>query len=183
MLVGEAPMSARPTSYVVSLRGEDHDVIVEADGGVVIDGRRREASLVVTSPPIGHSLLLDDASVPLLARGGGRGRWEIDLDGRSFSAVVLDERQAKVRALSAISGGRTAIAPLKAPMPGLVVRVGVEEGSVVDEGETVMIVEAMKMENELRAPAAARVARIQVGAGDAVAKGQVLVEFGEVEAE
>ena len=176
-------MSKRPGRYVVSLRGEDHEVVVAADGGVVIDGRRREASLVRTSPPAGHSLLLDGTSVPLLARGGSGGRWEIDLGGCTFSAEVLDERQAKVRALSAIAGGKTAIAPLKAPMPGLVVQVAVEEGAVVDAGETVIIVEAMKMENELRAAAAARVARILVGAGDAVAKGQVLVEFSEVEAE
>lgn len=179
----EAATASVPSRYVVSLDGEDHEVVVEADGGVIVDGRRRNASLVTTSPPTGHSLLLDGASVPLLARGDARGSWEIDLGGRTFAVEVLDERQAKVRALSAIAGGKTAIAPLKAPMPGLVVRVAVEDGAVVGAGETVIIVEAMKMENELRAGGAARVARILVGAGDAVAKGQVLVEFSEVEAE
>ncbi len=176
-------MSDRSSRYVVSMRGEDHEVVVEEGGGVVIDGRRREASLVKTSPPAGHSLLIDGASVPLLARRGARGGWEIDVGGRTVSAQVLDERQARVRALSAISGGKAAIAPLKAPMPGLVVKVAVAEGAVVDEGGTVAIVEAMKMENELRAAASARVARVRVAKGDAVAKGQVLVEFAEVEPE
>ena len=183
MRTGETAMSTRPSRYVVSLQGQDHEVFVEADGGVVIDGRRRETSLAATSRPAGHSLLLDGASVPLMAREAARGRWEIDLGGRSFSIEVLDERQARIRALSAIAGGKTAIAPLKAPMPGLVVQVVVKEGELVDTGETVIIVEAMKMENELRAAGTARVARILVDTGDAVAKGQVLVEFSEVEAE
>ena len=66
-------------------------------------------------------------------------------------------------------------------MPGLVVQVAVEEGEVVQAGATVVIVEAMKMENELRAPASARVARILVGPGDAVHKAQILVEFSDVD--
>ncbi len=179
----EAATASGPSRYVVSLDGTDHEVVVEADGGVIVDGKRRRASLVTTSPPPGHSLLLDGTSVPLLARDGARGCWEIEMGGRTFSVEVLDERQAKVRALSAIAGGKTPIAPLKAPMPGLVVRVAVEDGAVVEAGETVIIVEAMKMENELRVGGAARVARILVSAGDAVAKGQVLVEFSEVVAE
>ena len=67
-------------------------------------------------------------------------------------------------------------------MPGLVVRVAAREGDVVQPGTTILIVEAMKMENELRAAAAARVARILVSPGDAVEKAQVLAEFAEVEA-
>ncbi len=175
-------MSVAPVRYVVSLQGEEHEVVVEADGGVVIEGRHREVALVATSPPVGHSLLLDGASVPLLARGGARGAWEIDLAGRTFHIEVLDRRQARIRALSAVGGGRAEIAPLKAPMPGLVVQAAVREGEVVEAGATVLVVEAMKMENELRAAGTARVARILVSPGDVVEKGQVLVEFSEAEA-
>lgn len=177
----EAATASGPSRYVVSLDGTDHEVVVEADGGVIVDGKRRRASLVTTSPPPGHSLLLDGTSVPLLARDGARGCWEIEMGGRTFSVEVLDERQAKVRALSAIAGGKTPIAPLKAPMPGLVVQVPVEEGQVVEAGDTLLIVEAMKMENELSAPAAATVSRLRAAPGDAVEKGQLLVEFAEAE--
>lgn len=176
-------MSTAPVRYVVLLQDEEHEVAVEDGGGVVIDGRRREVSLVATSPPTGHSLLMDGGSVPLRARGGARGAWEIDLAGRTFGVEVLDERQARMRALSATGAGRAEIAPLKAPMPGLVVQAVVREGEVVEAGATVMVVEAMKMENELRAAGTVRVARILVGPGDAVEKAQVLVEFSEAEAE
>ena len=67
--------------------------------------------------------------------------------------------------------------PLAAPMPGLVVQVAVQEGDDVAAGDTVLIVEAMKMENELRAAATARVTRVRVAPGEAVEKGQLLTEF------
>ena len=67
--------------------------------------------------------------------------------------------------------------PLRAPMPGLVVQVPVGEGDHVEAGTTVVTIEAMKMENELRAEGVATVARVMVAPGEAVDKGQVLVEF------
>jgi len=173
-----SPAGAR---YVVSLLGNRHEVEIRADGRVVVDGRAHDASLAATSPPRGHSLLLDGASFPLHARGGPGGTWELELEGRSFAAEVLDARTARVRELSAAAGGRPEISALKAPMPGLVVRVAVTEGDEVKQGDTVLIVEAMKMENELRATGAARVGRVLAAAGEAVEKGQVLVEFGELE--
>ena len=167
--------------YIVHLRGERHEVVVGPEGAVVIDGRRHEASLAAAGSPGGHSLILDGASFPLLARARTRGAWELDLDGRAVPVEVLDARTAKVRELSAFTAGAAEISSLKAPMPGLVVQVAVREGDVVEPGATVLIVEAMKMENELRATAAARVERVLVTPGDPVDKGQVLVEFGEVE--
>jgi len=156
-------------------------VIVSANGDVTVDGRSCRASLAMATPPIGYSLLVDGASIPLLARPGARGEWEVAIDGRAHSIEVLDDRQAKIRELSATAGGATGVSALKAPMPGLVVQVAVEEGGVVEAGATVVIVEAMKMENELRAPATARVARVLVDPGDAVHKAQILVEFSDVD--
>jgi pyruvate carboxylase subunit B len=71
--------------------------------------------------------------------------------------------------------------PIVAPMPGMVVKVEVAEGDVVREGQGVVIVEAMKMENELRAAGAGRVRRVHVSRGQAVEKDQVLVELEPVE--
>lgn len=167
--------------YVVSLLEETHVVEVGPHGRVVVDGRACEASLAAACPPGGRSLLLDGRSFALLVRRTGGSAWELDLDGRTVSAEVLDARTARVRELSAAVLGRGEVASLRAPMPGLVVRVAVGEGDAVEEGDTVLIVEAMKMENELRAAGAARVARVLAAPGDAVDKGQVLVEFGEPE--
>jgi biotin carboxyl carrier protein len=67
--------------------------------------------------------------------------------------------------------------PVRAPMPGLIVRVEVEPGQEVRAGQPIVIMEAMKMENELRAEAAGLVARVLVAAGQPVEKGAILVEF------
>jgi len=180
------------TRYVVSLLGERHDVEVRSDGTVIIDGHAARASLAATTPPNspgpgrphlsgeGYSLLLDGTSFPLRAQGGQGGEWQLELDGRSVPAEVLDPRAHRVRRLSAKAGAGARVTPLKAPMPGLVVQVAAKEGEEVEAGDTVLIVEAMKMENELRAPAAAKVKRLLAAPGDAVEKGQLLVEFAEV---
>ncbi|MXW17542.1 MAG: biotin/lipoyl-binding protein [Gemmatimonadetes bacterium] len=184
--------TSRPGSrYVVSLLGERHDVEVRSDGTVLIDGRPARASLASTNSAQsagrervqgigdGYSLLLDGASFALRAHGGRGGAWHLELDGRCVSAEVLDPRAHRIRRLSAKAGADSKVAPLRAPMPGLVVQVAVDEGQEVEAGDTVLIVEAMKMENELRAPAAARVKRLLAAPGDAVEKGQLLVEFAE----
>ena len=65
---------------------------------------------------------------------------------------------------------------VKAPMPGLVLRVEVEEGQTVAAGAGLVVLEAMKMENEIKAPVAGRVVAVHVIGGQAVDKGMVLVE-------
>ncbi len=173
-------MSAQEVRYVVEVEGERHEVAVGADGLVGIGGRRRAASLEAAGPGGAHSLLLDGASVPVVARTGERGRWEIAIGGRIVDVLVLEAREAEIRKGSGGRKGGAGVAPLKAPMPGLVVGVAVREGDVVQPGTAILIVEAMKMENELRAAAAARISRILVAPGDAVDKGQVLAEFEEL---
>ena len=176
-----APHDGRAVRYVVHLLGARHEVEIGPGGRVVVDGRRRDASIAATGSPHGNSLLLDGRSLALLARRARSGRWELDLDGRHVAAEVLDARADRVRRLTASAGGRREVVALTAPMPGLVVRVAVREGDVVQRGDTVMIVEAMKMENELRATGAARVKRVLAAPDQAVEKGQVLIEYGKPE--
>ena len=170
----------RPAArYVVSVAGETHDVVVGVDVKVVIDGDAHEVSLSGSGPARIRTLIVDGKPWAVCAETRSGGSWEFDLDGDRVSAEVLDARTARVRALSAGAGSERGVAALKAPMPGLVVQVAVEAGEIVEPGAAVVIVEAMKMENELRATAAARVERILVAPGEAVEKGQILVEFGE----
>jgi biotin carboxyl carrier protein len=66
---------------------------------------------------------------------------------------------------------------IKAPMPGLIIDLRVKAGDTVAAGDTLVILEAMKMENSIKSPAAATVRTVKVGKGDSVEKGQVLIEF------
>lgn len=105
----------------------------------------------------------------------GRGRYTLWVDGYRFETETLDERTRAIRDLSAASSGPSGPAPIIAPMPGLIVRVSVQVGDEVEAGQGLVVMEAMKMENELRATAPGTVKSVEVSAGTAVEKGALLV--------
>lgn len=162
--------------YFVTVQGRE--VEVEVDGARVrVDGRPAVAHLsVVPGTPLRH-LLLDGVSLTLATDAGAPGEWGVLVQGTRVDARVVDERTRHIQSLTGGGGGPAAAVQLKAPMPGLVVRVLVVAGQSVAPGQGLIVLEAMKMENELRAAAAGVVAEIRVVPGVAVDKGQVLVEF------
>ncbi|GLC27393.1 acetyl-CoA carboxylase biotin carboxyl carrier protein subunit [Roseisolibacter agri] len=163
--------------YVVDIDGER--VAVELSGDEVRVGDEvLHAHLVdVEGTPV-SLLTIGDRVYRLVARrGDARGRYAISLDGRRFDVEALDERTRTIRDLSAASAAAAGPAPLVAPMPGLVVRVAVQVGDQVAAGQGLVVMEAMKMENELRAPAGGTVAAIHAVPGTAVEKGALLVEL------
>jgi pyruvate carboxylase subunit B len=161
--------------YHVTIAGET--VVVDLDGTrVSVDGREVEARLA-GSGELRH-LLLDGRSVTLLARPGEEsGQWALQLDGRNLVTEAVDERTRAIRSMTGTTSAGRGAHNVKAPMPGLIVRVEVAEGEVVQPGQGVVIMEAMKMENELKADGGGVVARVRVAPGQAVEKGTVLVEF------
>jgi biotin carboxyl carrier protein len=103
-----------------------------------------------------------------------RGEYGVLIEGTRYEVTVQDER---VRRLAAATrppqaGGEVTV---RAPIPGLVIKVLVAAGQEVVEGESLLILEAMKMENELRTPRAGVVHEVRVAPGAQVAHGQVLV--------
>jgi biotin carboxyl carrier protein len=162
--------------YRVRLDGREVEVAIDGDH-VVVDGRTYRAGLgSIPGTPL-RQLLLDGKPSTLAMTPLGRGRWEVTKAGERVELEVLDERAHHIRSLTAgTSRGRTADV-LKAPMPGLVVRVQVQPGDRVVAGAGLVVLEAMKMENELKAAATGVVKEVRVAAGEAVEKGQVLVEF------
>jgi len=105
------------------------------------------------------------------------------VDGRPVPVEALDERRKRLREVTTAMSGATGPKPVVAPMPGLVVKIDVAVGDEVEEGQGVVIVEAMKMENQLVAEGPGRVVAIPAAPGEAVEKGQVLVELEPLEAD
>jgi pyruvate carboxylase subunit B len=168
--------------YYVEVEGRTVVVEVGAEG-VSVDGRPVSAELERVAGTDVRSLLLDGASHRMVARRGAAGEWNIHLRGRAYAARAVDERTRAIREMTGKEARHAGPRPLKAPMPGLVVKVEVAEGDAVLPGQGLVIVEAMKMENELRAEAGGRVSRVRVQPGQAVEKDQVLVEFHPPEGE
>jgi pyruvate carboxylase subunit B len=166
--------------YYVTLDARTFEVELGPDGPR-IDGRPVDADLAHVEGTDLRSLLLDGESYRLLARKQGGGLWDVYLRGRKIAAEAVDERTRTIRDMTGAAGAHTGPTPIRAPMPGLVVKLEVEEGDTVEAGQGVVIVEAMKMENELKAEAAGVVSRIHVAAGEAVEQDQVLIDLADPE--
>ena len=162
--------------YHVTIAGGT--VEVEIDGErVTVGGRVMTATLTrVAGTPVRH-LVVDGRSVAVALDAVGGGRWVLTRQGERWEAEVVDERTRHIRSLTASGESGRRVGSLRAPMPGLVVRVLVEPGQSVAQGAGLVVLEAMKMENELRATAAGVVRAVPAKAGDTVEKGAVLVEL------
>lgn len=102
-------------------------------------------------------------------------QWQVLLRGTLYTVQVEDEREKRLKAASGRGAAPTAEFHLKAPMPGMVVTVPVQEGDTVQKGDLLVILESMKMQNELRAPRKGTVTRIRVKYGDSVEQKQTLL--------
>jgi pyruvate carboxylase subunit B len=162
---------------LVDVNGERLDVVVEGDA-VTLDGEQTAAHLTQLEGTPVQLVTIGTAQHRVVARrGDSRGSYALWIDGWRFDVEALDERTRAIRDLSAKHATAAGPAPVVAPMPGLIVRVQVEVGDTVEAGQGVVVMEAMKMENELRAAAPGVVRAVHATAGKAVEKGTVLVEL------
>jgi pyruvate carboxylase subunit B len=157
----------------------DREVELQLDGDqVTVDGTTTTAHVSdVEGTPVRMVTIGDEVHRVVARRGETRGRFTLWLDGFRYEVEALDERTKTIRELSGVSAAAAGPAPLKAPMPGMIVRVSVQVGDEVQPGQSLIVMEAMKMENELRATAAARVKAVLAQPGTAVEKGAVLLEL------
>jgi pyruvate carboxylase subunit B len=163
--------------YVVEVNGTRHDVEVGPDG-VVYDGETIAASLTdVPGSPVRQVTIGDAVHRVIARRGATRGMYTLVMHGQRFTLEALDARTRTIRDLSAATAGPAGPAPLVAPMPGMIVRVSVAPGDLVVAGQGLIVMEAMKMENELRAAGPGTVTAVRVSPGTAVQKGAILVEL------
>ena len=138
----------------------------------VVDGRAMTVDVKLLEPGVMSLLVLYPD------KQGRQYRCVLDGDGvviggRRFGFQVDDPRSLQGR--RGAGAGTEGPRPVKAPMPGRVVRLLVEAGEQVVEGQGVVVIEAMKMQNELKAPKAGRVIRVGVAVGGTVGSGDVLV--------
>ena len=180
--------------YIASLGSQRFTISVDENGQerhLSLDGTSYEAdwmrigSAIASTGPGRYSLLINHRSYEVMVRRlegddeGGQ-RYEVLLNGQPYEVRLEDERE---RALASLAGGHeSGDATVKAPMPGLVVNIPVAVGEAVQRGQTVAVLEAMKMENDLGAPRSGVVKDIKVSIGQAVNQGQALVIVGEAEA-
>ena len=164
--------------YIVELNGERHAVVVDADN-VSYEAEDTQAAELsdIEGSPVRMIKIGDQVYRVVVEKREERGRYYLWVDGYRFDAEALDERRRSLRDLAGANAGPSGPAPIVAPMPGLIVRINVAPGDTVEAGQGVVVMEAMKMENELRATAPGTVRSVEVGPGTAVEKGALLVSL------
>src|SRR5437588_6892456 len=167
--------------YIVTIGAQTVEVEVEGTR-VVVGGVAREAQLApLPGTPLYHLLLAGDSWTVAVQPGEGPGRWALGVVGERVEVAALDERTRQRQTDPAPLAGPTGDRTVLAPMPGLVVRIEVAAGQPVEAGAGLVVVEAMKMENELRAPHSGVVATVHVAVGQAVERGAPLVTLASPE--
>ncbi|MBK8026911.1 MAG: acetyl-CoA carboxylase biotin carboxyl carrier protein subunit [Chloroflexi bacterium] len=159
--------------YVTIINDKKFEIEIDRAGTVTVNGRVREVDFLPLAGSL-YSILMDNHSYELLVEER-EGEVEVQVRGRLYSASVMDERALLLAETRGEIAGEHGEVILKAPMPGLIVAIPVDEGNEVHKGQTIVILESMKMQNELKAPKDGVVQKIHIAQGQSVEQNKPLV--------
>lgn len=146
------------------------------EGFVVVNGEEKQVDTIQVAPNTYH-LLLDGQSLTIEVVNPDGANPEFMVNGKPYNPTVKTETDLMLERLGLNIKAKKELKELKAPMPGLVLEFRVAPGDKVVEGDALVVLEAMKMENILKSPGEATVKSIEVTKGDAIEKNQVLITF------
>ena len=160
--------------YITTVEDKQFLVEIIDDKHISVDGRVYEVDFESVSGQPVYSLIVDGRSHESYVAAGDH-EWQVLLRGRLYPVTVEDEREKRLR--SAAGGGvaETGEFHLRAPMPGLVVTILIEEGQAIKKGQVLLILESMKMQNELKSPRDGVIGRVRVKPGETVEQKQTLL--------
>jgi biotin carboxyl carrier protein len=156
--------------------GNENFLITTTNAGAglaQINGAPAQADLRRIRDNLYHLILNGEAFAVQFEHGSG----EVKIGAHTFTVTVEDERRAAIKKAQRGDQAETGITTVQAPMPGLIVRLEVRPGDVVKKGEGLVVIEAMKMENEIKSPLAGTVAEIMIAARTTVEKGAPLLRL------
>jgi biotin carboxyl carrier protein len=160
--------------YISTIDGKEFEVEVADDRHIRIGDRVFEVDFVSVSGQPVFSLILDGKSYEAFVYQGDE-NWEVLLRGQQYQVQVEDEREKRLKTSAGGGSAEGGEFQLKAPMPGLVISILVEEGQEVKKGQVLLVLESMKMQNELKAPRDGVIGRVRVKAGESVEQKQSLL--------
>lgn len=174
-LGADAPLEKRANmKYIATINDQEFLVEIIDEGKVSLNGKIFEIDFKqIIGQPV-YSLLMEGKSYEAFVQQE-ENIWEVMLGGSMYEVEVEDEREKRLRATSGGGVADRGEFHLKSPMPGLVVSVNVDEGQEVEKGDVLLILESMKMQNELKSPRAGTVTRIRIKPGDTVEQKQTML--------
>ena len=153
--------------YVTTIDGREYIVDILDEHRVSVDGVTYQMDFMPVGDQPVYSLVVDGQSFDAHVYPN-EDTWQVLFHGTRFTASVEDEREKRLRAALAGRVAEHEDYHLKAPMPGMVVSIPVQEGQMIQKGEVLVVLESMKMQNELRSPRDGKVTRLRVKIGDRV---------------
>jgi biotin carboxyl carrier protein len=163
-----------PMKYITTVEGKSFLVEIIDEKHVSVDGKVYQVDFESVSGQPVYSLIVDGRSHESYIYPGDD-NWQVLLRGRLYPVTVEDEREKRLRAAAGGGVAETGEFHLRAPMPGLVVAIPVAEGQPVKKGQVILILESMKMQNEIKSPREGTIGRIRVKAGETVEQKQTLL--------
>ncbi|HFC10078.1 MAG TPA: acetyl-CoA carboxylase biotin carboxyl carrier protein subunit [Chloroflexi bacterium] len=160
--------------YITTVNDQEFEVEILDERHVAVNGRVYEVDMAAVSGQPLYSLLADHRSFEGYVYEAD-GQWQVLMGGTLYEARVEDEQLRRLRLAGGGGGKDSGPFLLKAPMPGLVVSVPVTEGQEVKKGDVLVVLESMKMQNELKSPKAGKVEKVKVSDGQTVDQGEVMV--------
>lgn len=167
--------------YITIVNDQEYTIEIDQDGRIRIDDAPYEVDYRRLPAGGVTSLLMNHRSLAAVVEERGD-HWEVLIEGELYTVQVHDERAyrlSRLRSSGLIVDGEAVVT---SPMPGIIVAVAISEGQAVRQGEKVIILESMKMENELRAPCDGIVSHVHVGPGSSVDKDQALIVISQDQA-
>ncbi|MDQ2656130.1 MAG: biotin/lipoyl-binding protein [Bacteroidota bacterium] len=152
--------------------------IVYTGNGFVVDGKPVPCD--VSRIDDGHfHILLNNRSyrAEITETDFSTGRFTIKVNGKYYPVALKDKFDLLLEKMGMTANSGAKVNHVRAPMPGLIIGLLVKDGDDVKAGDTLLILEAMKMENIIKAPGDATVKSVKVKMGEGVEKNQVLIEF------
>ncbi len=159
--------------YVTIINNEQYEIEIDKDGGVLLNGESRDVDFLNLGGSL-YSVITQNQSIEVVIDDEDN-KIEVMMNGRLYETQVLDERALLMAQRKGGLGNNSG--EVNSPMPGLIVKVSVENDQNVHQGQTVVILESMKMQNELKAPISGTVTAIYVEAGQSVDKNALLIEI------
>ncbi|MCY3780840.1 MAG: biotin/lipoyl-binding protein [Chloroflexi bacterium] len=159
--------------YVAIINDQRYEIEIDNAGSVLVNGEARDVDFLNLGGSL-FSVITENRSFEAVI-DDDEDKIAVMMTGRLFETRVLDERAMLMmqrRGVQASGSGE-----VHAPMPGLIVEVTTEQGAAVSQGDTLIILESMKMQNELKSPTDGLVSAIHVESGQAVDKNDLLVEI------
>ena len=161
--------------YLTTVNGTTYEIDVDESGRVVVNGEERAVNFETITRSL-FSALIDNASYEVLVEEH-EGHYNVLMLGDMYTVDVMDERRQRLMSSSSGFAVDTGEIAIRAPMPGLIIAVNVKEGQPINQGDSLCILESMKMENELKAPRAGTVTQVSVSAGDRVEQNKVVIKI------